>query len=298
MLDSIRCFLLVVEHGTFTEAARRAHKTQPALSASIQKLEQQLGRRLFVRGRHGAELTAEGHAYLAHARAAVNELEEGRKRIEELAGLRTGEVRIGAGSTACTYMLPAYFARFREKHPGIRFRLVEAVTDVVSEAIREGELDLGVVTAQEGERWRNDELVLVAAPGIDPSRAPFLTFRRGATTRTLLDRHFPEADVAMELGSIGAIKESLVIGLGVALLSRLAVVGEVERGELVIVPDRRTPVKRPLRLVHRGTAQLSPAAAAFRAALLADRTLVTSFPLSPRARAPLSRGRGSGRLDG
>jgi len=250
MLDSIRCFLLVVEHGTFTEAARRAHKTQPALSASIQKLEQQLGRRLFVRGRHGAELTAEGHAYLAHARAAVNELEEGRKRIEELAGLRTGEVRIGAGSTACTYMLPAYFARFREAHPGIRFRLVEAVTDVVAEAIREGELDLGVVTSAEGERWRNDELVLVAAPGIDPSRAPFLTFRRGATTRTLLDRYFPEADVAMELGSIGAIKSLVGRGIGFAVLSELAVSAELAAGSLEAIPLEGGAIERDLVLLR------------------------------------------------
>src|SRR5262245_61461619 len=98
MLDELRHLMLIAEHGTFTEAARRAHLSQPALSASIRRLEDQLGARLLVRGPAGAELTAAGTAMLGHARTAIAAVEDGRRAVAEIAGLGRGEVRIGAGA--------------------------------------------------------------------------------------------------------------------------------------------------------------------------------------------------------
>src|SRR5687767_387676 len=106
MLDVYRHFLLVAEHGTFTAASRRAHVSQPALTASIKRLEHGLDARLFDRGRHGATLTAAGHALLPHARAAIVAVAEGERAVAELERLDAGEVRVGGGQTACTYLLP------------------------------------------------------------------------------------------------------------------------------------------------------------------------------------------------
>ena len=285
MFDELSHFLLVVEHGTLTGAARRAHLSQPALTASLQRLERDVGARLFHRGPgHGAELSAAGEALLPRARAAIAAIADGRRAIAEVVGLRAGEVRIGAGATACTYLLPPVLARYRAAHPRVRFLLREAPPQEVLDALDRGELDLGVVTTDGGEPWRDDPLVLVAAPDLAAGAkdAPFVTFARGSTTREALARHFPDAEIVMELGSIAAVKGNVRAGIGVALVSRSAVEGDVARGTLVIVPDPRTPIVRPLSIIHRGVDRLPPAAAALRELLLASRDPQTRKPARRR----------------
>jgi DNA-binding transcriptional LysR family regulator len=269
MLIELRHFVLIVDHGTFTEAARRAHLSQPALTASIRRLEDQLGARLLHRGPGGATPTAAGEALVPRARAALASVEDGRRAVAEVAGLHAGEVRLGAGATACTYLLPPALARFRRVHPGIRFLLRETTTDEALDALANGELDVAIATVDEGgEPWRDDPLVLVASPEMDPATAPFVTFRRGATSRRLFDLHFPGAPVVMELGSIAAVKGNVRAGIGMALVSRAAVQTDIQLGRLVEVPDPRTPIARTLSLIHRGADRLPPAAAALRAQLL------------------------------
>lgn len=272
MLDEFRHLLLIAEHGTFTEAARRARLSQPALTASIHRLEEAMGARLLHRGPAGAALTAAGEALVPRARAALAAVEDGRRAVAEVAGLRAGEVRLGAGATASTYLLPPILAAFRAEHPGVRFLLREAASGEVLDALHAGELDLGVITADEGEHWRDDALVLVGTAGMTTARgAPFVTFRKGTTMRDLLDLHFPEAEVVMELGGIAAVKGNVRAGIGVALVSRAAVAHDVAVGRLVELPDPRTPVIRPLHLVHRGVERLPPAAAKLRELLLRAR---------------------------
>src|SRR6185503_6727184 len=113
MLEELRHLALVAEHGSFTEAARRAGLSQPALSASIARLERGMGARLLHRGAGGTRLTAAGEALLPRARAALAAVEDGRRAVAEIEGLHAGEVRVGAGATACTYLLPHVLAAFR-----------------------------------------------------------------------------------------------------------------------------------------------------------------------------------------
>jgi DNA-binding transcriptional LysR family regulator len=270
MFDALRHFLLIVEHGTFTEAARRAHLSQPALSASIRRLEQHFGAQLLSRGRKGSELTAAGAALVPRARAALAAVGDGERAVAEVAELHAGEVRIGGGATVCTYFLPPYLAAFRRAHPRITFRVREATADDVVAALHDGELDLGLVTSDLGEPWRDDELVLIAAPGVDAEAAPFVTFAHGTTTRALLDATFPGAHIVMELNSIAAVKAHVRVGLGKALVSRVAVETDLALRRLVLVPDVRTPVRRTLRVLHRGLDRLTPAAAALRELLFSD----------------------------
>lgn len=268
MYDELRHFLFVVEHGTFTAAARQAHLSQPALSASIRRLEAHFGARLLHRGREGAVLTAAGEALVPRARASLAALEDGRRAVAEVEGLRAGEVRLGAGTTAATYLLPPVLARYRAMHPQIRYLLREVTSDEAIDALARGELDLAVVSAEGYEPWYVDELVLVAAPGVDAKAAPFVTLRQGATSRTLLDLHFPEAQIVMELGSLSAVKGNVRAGIGIALISRHAIGNDLAARRLVRVRDPRTPIARPLHLAHRGADELPPAVAALRRLLL------------------------------
>ncbi|MBX3207715.1 MAG: LysR family transcriptional regulator [Labilithrix sp.] len=304
MLEPLRHFALVSQHGTFTAAARHAHVTQPALTASIQRLEAQMGARLFDRGPGGATLTAAGAALLPRARAALAALEEGRRAVAEVMGLAAGSVRIGAGATVCTYYLPRTLARFRAQHPAVQILLREATPDDLIDALEAGDLDLVILAriapparrpaprtgkrperrdaarrlppdllrvARSGlarEKWLDDELVLVAAPGLpNAAEAPLVTFAHGATTRTLTDQYFPDRPIAMELGSIAAVKANARAGVGVALVSRRAVDRDIAVKQLEIVASERTPIARPLYLVHRGRDRLPPAASELRGLL-------------------------------
>ena len=277
MLEPLRHFALVAQHGTFTAAARHAHVSQPALTASIQRLEAQLGARLLDRGPGGSTLTAAGAALLPRARAALAAVEEGRRAVAEVMGLDVGSVRLGAGATVCTYYLPRTLAKFRMRHPGVQISLREANPSDLIDSLEAGDLDLVILArvvprggadllrvARSGlvrEKWIDDEIVLVGAPGVDPKTAPLVTFARGATTRTLVDQYFPGVPIAMELGSIAAVKGHARAGVGIALVSRRAVERDLAGGQLVLLASERTPIVRPLYLVHRGRDRLPPAAA-------------------------------------
>jgi molybdate transport repressor ModE-like protein len=281
MLDELRHLLLIAEHGTFTEAARRAGLSQPALTASIHRLEEGMGARLLHRGRGGASLTAAGEALLPRARAALAAVEDGRRAVAEITGLTRGEVRLGGGATACTYLVPPILAAFRRRYPEVRFLLREAFTAALRDALHDGALDIALVTtnadaapasrdlAMTEEPWLDDPLILVAAPGVDPATAGFVTFSAGSPTRALLEAAFPAARIVMELGSIAAVKGNVRAGIGMALVSRAAVATDLATGQLAEIPSPRTPFPRRLALLHRGVDRLPPAAAALREMLLA-----------------------------
>lgn len=283
MYEALRHFQLVAEHGTFTKAARRANITQPALTSSIHRLEESFGARLFDRGRLGATLTEAGRALLPHARASLVALEDGKRAVAALQHLEAGEVRVGGGSTACTYLLPPVLSAFRKRYPGVALTLREMPELQAVEAFDSGELDLVVATGSRGEPFREEKVVLVAAKGADASALPHITFPPGSAVRTLLDRHFPEAKITMELASISSAKGSVRAGLGVMLISKAAVQTDLDLGRLVEIDDPRTPLDRPLSLLHRGIDRLSPAAAALRSMLIAD---APKPPRAARGRSP------------
>jgi len=275
MFHLFRHFLAVEEAGTFTEAARRVHLTQPALSTSIRKLEEELEARLFHRGRTGATLTAAGEALVPRARMALSAVEEGRRAVQEVTGLRAGQVRLGAGPTACTYLLPGVLSAYREAHPAVKFFLQEAHAHEVWNALGAGELDLGLVSdvsvpSTEGwwavEPWIHDELVVVRGPA--SGGHGWVSFPRGSALRGLLEAGFDSPEVVMELRSIAAIKGNVRAGVGRALISKAAIARDLADGSLTIVAQEGPWMRRTLMLVHAGVHRLPPAAARLRQMLL------------------------------
>lgn len=281
MYDEMRHLVLIVEHGTFRAAAERACLSQPALSASIQRLEQQVGARLLHRRRGGSrvELTEAGRVWLPWAQRALGAVQAGRDAVQEVLGLRGGQVRLAAGATACTYLLPELLATYRQRYPSVSLRLEERRTAAVVARVAAHAVDLGVITAVPAagahglvqERWLRDELILIGPPGVAPGLAgamPFVTFGPGSPTRDLLDRTLVGVEVVMELDNIAAVKAHVQAGVGRSLVSRWAVARELAAGRLVELPHPATPVSRDLALVHAGPERLSPAAAAMRDLLL------------------------------
>jgi len=278
MLDAYQHYLWVVETGSFSAAARRAHLSQPALSASIKKLEEHVGARLFDRLPRGAALTAAGRALQPRVVQALEALRRGQREVAEVEGLARGEVRVAGGATACTYWLPPVLASFREAHPFLTVRLRETFTTEVARAVAEGRVELGI--GQPGhdlpsEPLLEDPLAVVASPelaarwpdGLVPD-APVVAFPPGSSLRSLLDRSAPEVDIVMEVRSFGAVKGLVRAGIGLALLSASSVTADIAHGRLVRVPWDGLPGPRQVHLVHGGVERLSPAARGLREALL------------------------------
>lgn len=272
MLRELEHFLAIAGAGSFTAAARLIHLSQPALTASVQRLESAVGARLLLRGRHGAELTAAGEAFLPRARATLAAFSDGQRAVSELLGLSAGTVRLGGGATACTYLLPPLLAKFRKRRPAIGLVLREDTTAALEAAVAAGELDLAIITLGKRQRFderhqrfgrhTDDELIVVAAASAEPAPAAWITFTAGSPTRALLLERVPKAELVMELSSIAAVKGNVRAGIGQALISRAAVAADLAAGSLVEVPQRWTPLRRRLGILHRGRERLPPAAEA------------------------------------
>ncbi len=284
--DLLKTFLVLAQEAHMTRAASRLHLTQPAVSAQLKRLEDELGQRLFERGRRGTTLTEAGRLFEGHARHVLDGLERGKRALDQLAGLERGTLSIGGGATAMTYLLPPLLARFHKDHPGIHLFVREQGSANTMAAVRTGELELGIITMPIGgqlerqERdalhtttWVRDELRLITPPGHRLEHAerfewshlnaePLVLFEAGAAVRTLLDHRLSSAGIAprvvMELRSIETIKRMVAQGIGLGFVSALAL-AHAEEG-LTSVQD---PVERQLAIVRRKDRPLSPAASVF-----------------------------------
>lgn len=275
MYEDLKTFLAVVDTGSFTGAAKRTFRTQPAVSAAISRLEDELGGKVLVREARGSRPTAAGLALMPHARAVVTAVADGVRAVQEVVGLTTGEVRIGAGATACAEYLPPYLAAFHREFPGVTVRLREGHDHRLREQLMAGGVDLAVLTERDApkgpmisEGWKTDELTLVQSP--DAMSDEVVTFWQGSAIRELLMARLPGAEVAMELGSVSAVRAHVLQGIGVGLLSLSSVGDDIRAGRLIVVKRDGFPVQRRLVICHRGALRLSPAAAALRTRLLVN----------------------------
>lgn len=296
-LTPLRYFRVMARVGHMTRAAEELGVTQPALSAMLRKLEEEVGAELFHRTGRGVELSEAGRVFLAHADQAVREADSGVAAVRALLGLEQGALRVGGGATATTYVLPGVLSRFRREHPGLRFFIREGGSSAVASAVLAGELDLGIVTVPVTTpgsddlavtRLASDELVLIVPPGHrlarrktfrwrDLSGEAVVAFEAGSAVRRLIDEAARGAgvrlEVAMELRSIESIKEMVRVGVGVGFVSRFA----LPDGSGIACAD--APLVRELAIVRRRDRLPSPAARALEKALLAH----ASRPRTARA---------------
>src|SRR3984957_7051379 len=167
----LRVFVAVAHRQSFTRAAEQMGLTQPGVSKSIRELERQAGTRLVERIPTGVRLTEAGTVLLGHARTILAEERAAEDALHALRGLGQGSLRIGASPTIATYLLPAFVHRFSTQHPAIELHLHTAPSRDVAASLLARDLDIGLAEAPvpEDDRlkvvpWREDELVVVAAP--------------------------------------------------------------------------------------------------------------------------------------
>ena len=153
-------FLTVADLGNITLAADALNISQPALTKSIQKLEQEIGSKLFIRVPKGVQLTKAGEILLHHTRVMENEYRHALARIAELSGTEQGSLRVGAGPIWLVKILPPVIAEFQRSHPDVRVTLVGGVIDTLVPALVSGDLDLICVSLDFPERSELTQLPL------------------------------------------------------------------------------------------------------------------------------------------
>ena len=276
----LEAFIAITDCGSFGRAAERLFVTQSAVSQSLRKLEDGLGESLLVRDRRGVRLTPAGSLFLPIARDILRRMDEGRQAIEDLHGLRTGKLTIGAVDVASLYLLPKVFRRFRERYPGIRLAVRVAGSRPLLAALARRELDLAFTLGErapdgfEARRFGEDPMVPVGPAAGSPSasgQTGWITYPRGTVTRELLEKAFAKAGlpfpVLMEIDRPEVILQLVSAGLGQAVLPRRLVEFWGPAQQLRRLRLKGLKASRPIWLAHRKPEQLSPAARSFLAEL-------------------------------
>jgi LysR family cyn operon transcriptional activator len=166
-LRQLRYLLAIAEEGNFTRAAEKVFVSQSALSQQIQLLEQEIGAPVLSRGKRGVHLTAAGEVLKHHAQRVFHELEQARVVIDELQGLKRGELRVGAVQTVNDYLMPHLITAFAARYPDVKLRVDELASDDIEAALESGGLQaaIGFIPASRAEiaheRLFSERLALV-----------------------------------------------------------------------------------------------------------------------------------------
>ncbi len=286
-LHRLRVFHAVARRESYSRAAEDLHISQPAVSKHVLDLEEELGAKLFHRLGRRIVLTEAGRLMADYAQRIFVLADEARRALEELEGLERGRLKLGASSTPGCYLLPRTLAAFQARYPRLEVSLdILASHDVVDRILRQ-ELDLGFVGATfdaelHVQPYVEDQVVLVLRPG--HPLASVRTIPRGALeqetvilrdvasgTRTVAEAELRARGITirrlLELRSVEAVKQAVAEGLGISFISRYAVALEVRHRVLVVAADPRLRFRRPLVMISRKDARLSPAALAFAASV-------------------------------
>jgi DNA-binding transcriptional LysR family regulator len=281
-LNELQVFQTVAREKSFSRAAEKLFRTQPAISMSVRKLEDWAGEPLFVRGSRAGRLTGAGELLLEYAERMLNLREDARRGVDDLRGLRRGRLSLGVNESSIHALLPA-FARFRKLHPDIKITIVRTSSHEIPTLLVNYKLDLGVVsfvprdTKLTAIPFFKDKLTLIVHPGhrlakrrsvdiSDLGKEVFVAHIVDSQHRwkviQLFERHHIPLNREVELPTIESIKRFVEMGMGIAIVPSMCVRHEVSRGDLADLRIKQLNIPRRLYLVHRREEKLSHTAQA------------------------------------
>ncbi len=282
-LQDLNVFVTVASERSFSKAAKKLHRTQPAVSQAVHRLEEELGDRLFDRTSRNGALTEAGVLLREHAVRLLRMSAEAEAAVRELQQVRRGRVLIGANEAAVHSVLPIV-QRFAAAHPTAQVEVRRVPSRQMATELLQRTLDFGVLTFQPPEKGLqsislgNDELVMLAHPGHPLASRKRVTIEevgrevviahndpspaRERVLRLYERRHAP-INIQIALPSLDGIKRAVEMGLGVAVLPRRCALTEIARGTLAAVKVPELGPSRAVRLVFRRAGEMSHAAEAF-----------------------------------
>ena len=254
-LEQLRIFVAVAEREHLTRAAVDLNLTQSATSASIKENKKKYTIKQLNRIGRRIELTQAGRLFLVEARAVLARAATAETVLDDIAGLKSGSLRLAASQTVGNYWLPPLMHRYRASYPGIALALTIGNTETVADRVREGVADLGFVEGPVDDQALSvtpvaeDEMVLVVSPAVSRpkalSKADLKAMRwvfrePGSATRSLFEKAMAKAglrvsdiDMVLELPSNEAVRAAVEDGAGAAVLSKLVVAASIEAGSLI-----------------------------------------------------------------
>jgi DNA-binding transcriptional LysR family regulator len=276
-------FLAVAEERSFSRAAARLHRTQPALSQAIAKLEGELGEVLFERSSRDGTLTDAGEVLREYAAKLLNLRNEASGALTELRELHRGKLSLAANEYTCLYLLPL-LDEFRRQNPRIKLAVQRTLASRISDEVLMHSVEFGVLSFRPDDAQvkstvvYRDELAFVVNPKHPLAGAGRVSIRQLGAQNFIahnipspqrqkviqtFKRHKTPLQMGVELPSLEAIKRFVQMGNGVALVPGLTVRPELESGALVRVQVPELQIERKLRLVYRRQTSLSHAALSF-----------------------------------
>jgi DNA-binding transcriptional LysR family regulator len=284
----LQIFVAAADTGSFARAAERLRVSPAAVSFQIKQVESMSGFELFERIGRNSVLSEAGRALLGYARTVLQALADADLSLTALRGATGGRVTIGLISTA-KYIVPHILARFQAAHPAVAIHLRDGNRRQIAEALDKGDIELAVMgRPPEGadvaaEAFAEHPSVVVAAPDHRLAGKPalpraalagetFIVREEGSGTRQLMDQSFREAGIAVRIGMTSSsnetIKQAVMAGMGVALISQHTIGLELALGLVRILPVEGFPLMRSWYVAHRRSMPLLPAHARLRAFLL------------------------------
>jgi DNA-binding transcriptional LysR family regulator len=281
--DQLETFLEVARNMSFSRAAEKRFRTQPAISAQIRALEEEVGAKLIDRSGGKVALTAPGKAFLEY----VDHTLEARRGIintmAEMEHVPRGEIVVAANEGTCLHILPEVFAEFKKLYPKVSVAVKRSEHTSILESIIDNSVDFGVVSLPVHDKRlttvliHRDELVIIASPKhsmaklksllvADLARQPLLVPKMGRTRDTierLFDDQKVRPTISMELDSSELMKRFVAADVGVGFIARSNVEQDLKAGTLVEFPVPGSQIRRDLGLVFRKDKALSRAARAF-----------------------------------
>ena len=282
-LRQLQVFEAAARLGGYTRAAEALYMTQPAVSMQIRQLEEQAGMPLFDQIGKKIHLTDAGRALYRHAQAILGKVTEAQQELEEMRGVRRGQLDITIASTA-NYFAPKLIAAFCQRHPEVKVTLDVSNREHILARLADSEKDLAIMGRPPEESnlvahpFLANPLVVIAAPNhplagkrrltlARVATEPFITREPGSGTRGAAERHFSEHGVAfeaaMETSSNEAIKQAVQAGLGLGVVSIHTLEMELALDRLAVLDVAGFPLQRYWYAVHRQGKRFSAVAQAF-----------------------------------
>ena len=283
-LDLYRVFQTVSQSKSFSKAAEQLYMTQPAVSQSIAKLEQELNTSLFYRTPKGVSLTNEGKVLHDYVNQALGILDAGEHKMLEFKNLKTGTLRIGVGDTISRFFLLPYLEEFHTKYPGIRLKVMNGTTKEIVAFVKAGEADVGICNLPveddmiDVKPCKNIHDIFVCGhkyvnltkKPIHLSllmKMPLIFLEKKANSRNYVEAFFKEKGYDLspefELGSHDLLLQFAKINLGIACVTKEFAEEEISQGELFEIPLATPIPKRSIGIVTLKTVPISHAAKKF-----------------------------------
>jgi len=281
--DQLETFLEVARHSSFSRAAEKRFRTQPAISSQIRALEEEVGAKLFDRSGGKVALTGAGKVFQQYAEQTLDARKGMLVTVAEMERVPRGEIVVGANEGTCLHILPEVFAEFRKLYPEVGVQISRLERAKILESIIDNSVDFGVVSAPVDDKRltvvtiHRDELVIIAPRDHPLSRLkkaaisevaqfPLLLPKVGRTRDSLEDllhERGLKPKIAMELDSSELLKRFVAADVGVGFIARSNVIEDVKAGVLAAIPLADASIRRDLALVFRKDKALSRAALAF-----------------------------------